>query len=173
MDAPDSFEAGTFSIGELSKLCGVNTETIRYYERIKMLPAPSRTAVGRRVYSAADLRTLTFVRRSRDLQFPLDMIRELLRLGAPESAPCREVQRIALSHLENVRSKINTLARLESLLAQTTARCSTAGPARCWKFSMVGPLPGWRKRSNRIEAFKKSAATSGPSHQKRKRSSVV
>jgi MerR family mercuric resistance operon transcriptional regulator len=126
MDAPDNFEAGTFSIGEFSKLSGVNTETIRYYERIKMLPAPPRTTAGYRVYSAADLRTLVFIRRSRELQFPLDRIRELLRLGAPGSAPCREVQKIAVSHLEDIRSKINTLARLESLLAQTTARCSVA-----------------------------------------------
>jgi len=92
----DSLEARTFSIGELSRRSGVNVETIRYYERIKLLPAPPRTTSGRRIYTTADLRALAFIRRSRELQFPLDVIRELLRLGASRSAACREVQKIAL-----------------------------------------------------------------------------
>jgi len=151
MDAPDSFEAGTFSIGEFSKLSGVNTETIRYYERIKMLPAPPRTTAGYRVYSAADLRTLTFIRRSRELQFPLDMIRKLLRLGALGSAPCREVQKIAVSHLEGIRSKINTLARLESLLAQTIARCSATVPCPVLEILDGRPICGKDKKiKNRL-----------------------
>ncbi len=58
--------AKTFAIGELSRLTGVNIETIRYYERIKMLPAPPRTASGRRVFSAMELRILVFIRRSRE-----------------------------------------------------------------------------------------------------------
>ena len=68
-------------IGELSKRSGVNIETIRYYERIKMLPAPQRTASGRRVYGTRELRMLAFVRRSRELGFSLNEIRALLRLG--------------------------------------------------------------------------------------------
>jgi MerR family mercuric resistance operon transcriptional regulator len=52
-------------IGELSRFSGVNIETIRYYERIRMLPAPPRTASGRRVYSATELRILAFIRRAR------------------------------------------------------------------------------------------------------------
>ena len=58
-------------IGKLSRLSGVNIETIRYYERIKMLPAPQRTASGRRVYGATELRMLAFIRRSRELGFSL------------------------------------------------------------------------------------------------------
>src|SRR5882762_3863803 len=68
-------------IGELSRLSGVNIETIRYYERVKMLPPPPRPASGRRVYGATHLRTFTFIRRSRELGFSLDEIRALLRLG--------------------------------------------------------------------------------------------
>src|SRR6516164_6610624 len=69
-------------IGELSRLSGVNIETIRYYERIKMVPPPQRTASGRRVYGATELRMLAFIRRSRELGFSLNEIRALLRLGA-------------------------------------------------------------------------------------------
>jgi DNA-binding transcriptional MerR regulator len=86
MRAITSLGAENISIGELSRHSGVNIETIRYYERIKMLPAPSRTASGRRVYGPAEKRTLAFIRRSRDLGFTLGEIRALLALGGPERA---------------------------------------------------------------------------------------
>ncbi len=116
--------AETFAIGELSRLTGVNIETIRYYERIKMLPAPPRTASGRRVYSAMELRILVFIRRSRELGFSPDQIRALLRLGAAGMASCSEVREIAAHHLEDIRSKLGDLKKLERLLANTVARCS-------------------------------------------------
>jgi len=116
--------AGNLPIGELSKRSGVNIETIRYYERIKMLPAPPRTASGRRVYGAHEARILSFVRRSRELGFSLDEIRALLRLGGPEKASCREVREIAVHHLDGIRAKISDLKKLERLLAKTVARCS-------------------------------------------------
>ncbi len=116
-------------IGELSKLTGVNIETIRYYERIKMLPLPPRTAGGRRVYEPTHLRILGFVRRSRELGFSLDEIRELIRLGGPEKASCREVREIAAHHLDDIRAKIVDLRKLELLLAETVAQCTgTAAP---------------------------------------------
>jgi MerR family mercuric resistance operon transcriptional regulator len=111
-------------IGQLSMLSGVNIETIRYYERIKMLPAPPRTASGRRVYGATDLRILAFIKRSRELGFSLDEIRALLRLGAPGTGSCGEVKKIAGHHLQDIRAKIADLAKLERLLAKTIARCS-------------------------------------------------
>jgi MerR family mercuric resistance operon transcriptional regulator len=119
-----SSRAENLPIGELSKRSDVNIETIRYYERIKLLPAPPRTASGRRVYGSTDLRILVFVRRSRELGFSLDEIRALLRLGGPEKASCREVREIATHHLEDIRSKLRDLKKLERLLATTVSRCS-------------------------------------------------
>ena len=116
--------AETFAIGELSRLTGVNIETIRYYERIQMLPSPPRTSSGRRVYSAMELRILVFIRRSRELGFSPDEIRTLLRLAAPGMASCSEVKEIATHHLEDIRSKLGDLKKLERLLANTVARCS-------------------------------------------------
>ena len=116
--------AETLAIGELSRLTGVNIETIRYYERIKMLPAPPRAANGRRVYGAMELRILVFIRRSRELGFSPGDIRALLRLGAPGMASCSEVKDIAGHHLEEIRSKLADLKKLERLLAKTVARCS-------------------------------------------------
>jgi MerR family mercuric resistance operon transcriptional regulator len=77
-----STSPGAPSIGELSRRTGVNIEIIRYYERIKMLPAPPRTTSGRRVYGSVETRTLTFIRRSRERGFSLDQIRALLALSA-------------------------------------------------------------------------------------------
>src|SRR5258705_45642 len=116
--------AESMPIGALSKRSGVNIETIRYYERVKMLAAPPRTASGRRIYGATDLRALVFIRRSRELGFSLDEIRALLRLGGPEKASCREVREIAAHHLTDIRSKLADLKKLERLLAETIARCS-------------------------------------------------
>jgi MerR family mercuric resistance operon transcriptional regulator len=119
-----SSRAENLPIGELSKQSGVNIETIRYYERIKMLAPPPRTASGRRVYDSIDLRILVFIRRARELGFSLDEIRALLRLGGPEKASCREVREIAAHHLEDIRAKLGDLKKLERLLAKTVARCS-------------------------------------------------
>jgi MerR family transcriptional regulator, mercuric resistance operon regulatory protein len=119
-----SSRAENLPIGELSKQSGVNIETIRYYERIKMLAPPPRTASGRRVYDSTNLRILVFVRRARELGFSLDEIRALLRLGGPEKASCREVREIAAHHLEDIRAKLGDLKKLERLLAKTVARCS-------------------------------------------------
>src|SRR5437879_13460473 len=102
--------AENISIGELSKHSGVNIETIRCYERIKMLPPPPRTASGRRVYGPAETRTLALIRRSRDLGFTLEEVRALLALGAPERAPCADVAKIASAHLASVRTKASACA---------------------------------------------------------------
>jgi MerR family mercuric resistance operon transcriptional regulator len=112
------------TIGELSKLTGVNIVTIRYYERIKMLPLPPRTAGGRRIYDALNVRILAFIRRSRELGFSLGEIRALIRLGGPERASCRQVREIAAHHLNDIRTKIADLRKLERLLAKTIAQCT-------------------------------------------------
>jgi MerR family mercuric resistance operon transcriptional regulator len=124
MPAITASRAEGLPIGRLSRLSDVNIETIRYYERIKMLPPPPRTPSGRRVYDATHLRMLAFIRRSRELGFSLDDIRALIRLGGPDKAPCREVREIATHHLEDIRAKLDDLQKLERLLARTVARCS-------------------------------------------------
>ena len=111
-------------IGELSRLTGVNIETIRYYEKIKMLQPPPRTEGGHRVYGVTETRTLAFIRRSRELGFSIDEIRALLDLGGPEKASCGEVRQIAAHHLADIRAKIADLVKLERLLAKTIAKCS-------------------------------------------------
>ena len=118
-------------IGELSRRTGVHIETIRYYERIKMLPAPARTASGRRCYGPAETRALTFVRRSRELGFSLHEIRALLALSAEGGqGTCAEVRELAADHLGEVRAKIADLKAMEIVLANAVQRCD------------AGELPG-------------------------------
>jgi len=113
-----------FPIGELSRQTGVHIETIRYYERIKMLPAPPRTDGGRRSYDRNHIGRLAFIRKARDMGFTLEEIRALLELGGPARASCAEVREIASQHLENVRAKLADLAKLETILAETVDQCS-------------------------------------------------
>jgi MerR family mercuric resistance operon transcriptional regulator len=123
--------AEELTIGGVSELTAVNIETIRYYERIKMLPAPPRTSGGRRVYDANHLRILAFIRRSRELGFSISEIRALIRLGGPGKVSCREVRDIASQHLNDIRDKIADLRKLERLLAKTVARCTATTAPDC------------------------------------------
>jgi MerR family mercuric resistance operon transcriptional regulator len=120
------------SIGELSRRTSVNIETIRYYERIKMLPAPPRTASGRRVYGQAETRSLAFIRRSRELGFTLDEIRALLALSAKNGREaCAEVRELAAGHLADVRAKIADLRAMARVLSDAVRRCDAGEEPGC------------------------------------------
>lgn len=129
----------TFTIGELSRQSGVNIETIRYYERIGMLPAPPRTRGGRRVYGAVQVQTLAFVRRGRELGFTLGEIRALLDLGGPAEARCGDVRAIAAKHLDDIRARIADLEKLEGLLARTIDRCEGGKAPSCPVLGILAP----------------------------------
>ena len=119
-------------IGELSRRSGVNIETIRYYERIKVLPAPPRATNGRRVYGQAETRTLAFIRRSRELGFTLDEIRTLLILSAENGqGACAEVSELATGHLAEVRAKIDDLKVMERVLVDAVRSCGAGGAPGC------------------------------------------
>lgn len=112
------------SIGALSKHSGVNIETIRYYEKIGVMPAPDRGASGYRVYCADHLKRLSFVRRSRQLGFSLDEIRDLLRLVDGHGYTCGQVRELTLDHMAEIRRKIKDLKRLERVMAEMAGQCS-------------------------------------------------
>lgn len=112
------------AIGELSRQTGCNVETVRYYERIGLLPKPSRRGTYRR-YEAADVGRLAFIRRARELGFKLDEIRALLDLAAGCGDSCAEIRVIAATHLSDVRSKIADLQAMERALAHAVQECDT------------------------------------------------
>jgi MerR family mercuric resistance operon transcriptional regulator len=131
MGAITASRAEGLAIGKLSELSGVNIETIRYYEKIGILPRPSRAKNGRRVYGPGAVRLVAFVRRSRELGFPLDEVRSLLRLGAPEKASCGEVREIGIRHLNVIRAKLADLKEFEALLTAAVTRCSGSSSTDC------------------------------------------
>jgi MerR family mercuric resistance operon transcriptional regulator len=120
-------KADGFSIGELSRRTGVHVETIRYYEKARLLPRPPRTQGGHRAYGQDGLRVLAFIKRSRELGFGLDDIRALLSLRTSDSC-CSNAKAIATRHLQDVRTKMRDLAALENILAGTIAQCSDEVP---------------------------------------------
>ena len=117
-------------IGAASTMSGVNIETIRYYEREGIVPRTARTVAGHRVYGDADIARLRFVKRCRDLGFPIPDIRTLLDLSAGSDAPCADVKALGERHLHGVRRKLAELGRLELALAELVERCD-AGRTDC------------------------------------------
>jgi MerR family transcriptional regulator, mercuric resistance operon regulatory protein len=119
------------SIGELSRQSDCTIETIRYYERIGLLPKPRRESGRFRRYGAEDIRRLRFIRRARQLGFSLKDVRQLLRLApGPREAVCAEARQIAAAHVAEVRAKIADLRVLERILAGAICACHAAqGPA--------------------------------------------
>lgn len=113
-----------WSIGELAKETGVKVVTVRYYEKAGILPPPSRTSGNYRVYTEQHLVTLRFIRRSRDLGFSLDQVKDLLRLSSEDVPSCKEVCRIAQHHVEEIEAKIADLKRLASELRRINSSCT-------------------------------------------------
>ncbi len=123
--------AAPLSRGELARRAGCNIETIRFYEKIGLLPQPMRSPGGHRRYRPADQRRLRFILRARQLGFSIDEIRGLLALADGGSGTCAEVRALTLDHLESVRRKIADLARLEQTLARIAAECTGEEVPEC------------------------------------------
>ncbi|MDE8653809.1 MerR family transcriptional regulator [Novosphingobium album (ex Liu et al. 2023)] len=127
------------TIGDLGKATGTKVETIRYYERIGLLPQPSRTAGNYRAYGEAELGRLSFVRRARDLGFSLDQVRALLKLSDDRSQDCARVDRIASEHLREVDRKLADLSALRRELKAVIDSCNGGTVADCRVIEALGP----------------------------------
>ena len=115
--------AGTLPIGALSAATGVNIETIRYYEKIGLMPVPPRTEGRQRIYDGSHLKRLTFIRRGRELGFSLDQLRELLGLVRGHDLTCAGVKSMTEGHVADIRRKVKDLKKLERLLTNLAAQC--------------------------------------------------
>lgn len=126
-----TLDAPHLAIGELSARTAVNIETIRYYEREGLLPAPSRGANGRRVYRASDVERLQFLRRCRELGFSLADVRNLMSLAANGSTTCADVKSVVSKHRADVRGKLLDLQRLDRALAAMEQSCPGSESTDC------------------------------------------
>jgi MerR family mercuric resistance operon transcriptional regulator len=118
-------------IGALSKRTGCNIETIRWYEKVGLLPAPARTEGRHRMYGTVHLQRLSFIRRARELGFTLDEVRALLRLADRHDGSCAQARDLAVSHLADVQAKIADLKLMERVLKGMIASCADGTLPEC------------------------------------------
>ena len=110
-------------IGQLSEATGVDVETIRYYEKSGLLPAPARLANGYRAYGQAHLERLAFVRHCRALDIPLADIKRLLSFVGEPSEDCGDIDELIGNQLVRVRARLKSLRALERQLVALRAQC--------------------------------------------------
>jgi Cu(I)-responsive transcriptional regulator len=127
------------TIGTLGKLTGVNIETIRYYERIGLLPEPARTSGNYRVYGDRHVRPLVFIRKVRDLGFPIETVRALLALADQPDRPCGEVDDLVVAQLHEVERKIADLQRLRDELDHLAHQCRGGRVSECRIIEALSP----------------------------------
>ncbi|MEJ0002935.1 MAG: helix-turn-helix domain-containing protein [Pararobbsia sp.] len=133
-----------YSIGTLSRMSGVNVETIRYYERVELLHAPVRAGNGYRTYDDATAERLAFIRRGRELGFALDEIRTLLDLSEHPDHPCVDADSMVRQHLEDVEGKIRDLRRMQKALREL-GHCVGETAAHCRLVQTLGQPPARAK----------------------------
>ena len=127
------------NIGELARATDSKPETIRYYERIGLLPVPPRTGGNYRDYSAAHVSRLAFARRARDLGFSIEQVRALLDLADHKEQSCEAVDAIAREHLVQVKRKLADLAALRRELESLIGQCRHGTIAECRILEALAP----------------------------------
>lgn len=119
-----------FTIGRLAAAAEVNIETVRYYQRIRLMPVPKKAAGGIRRYGDAELSRLRFIKTAQGLGFTLDEIADLVKLD--DGTHCKEAHDIAAQKLGTVRARLRDLKSIERSLARLVRQCEThRGAIRC------------------------------------------
>ena len=118
-------------IGELAKATETNVETVRYYEKIGLLPKAARTSANYRSYGGDHLARLSFIRRARNLGFTLEAVRELLALSDDKQQSCEAIDAASRAHLAEVDQKIRDLRALRSELSRIILSCQHGTVADC------------------------------------------
>ena len=121
-------EPAELTIGRLAKAAHVGIETIRYYQRLKLLPTPEPVHNAFRHYPIETIERIRFIKRAQDLGFTLDDIAALLQLN--DGTDRRRIRQLANMRLDNIRTKIADLTRMETILAELVHECEHAGHAR-------------------------------------------
>ena len=112
------------TIGQLARRARVNRETVRYYERRRLLQRPSRSIAGYRVFPDAAIKRLRFIRRAKMLGFSLEEIKELLALRVGSIDTCDRVQERNLIKIADIDRKIEALRQIRTSLNSLVTACS-------------------------------------------------
>ena len=124
-------EAGFHNIGEASAATGVSAKMIREYERRGMIPAAQRTFAGYRLYNDADLHRLRFIKRARNLGFPMQQIEVLLNLWNDRGRSSADVKALALRHAEDLRVRVAEMQAMQQTLEELARKCHGDGRPEC------------------------------------------
>jgi MerR family transcriptional regulator, copper efflux regulator len=119
------------NIGEAASASGVSAKTIRYYEAAGLIATANRSAGGYRVYTQADLFTLRFIKRARDLGFSIERIRRLLDLWQDKSRASADVKRLALDHIAEIRAKIAAMTSMRDTVQELADACDGDDRPEC------------------------------------------
>ena len=111
------------NIGQAAKASGVSAKMIRYYESTGLIRQPDRSEAGYRHFSDADVHTLRFVRRARDLGFTVEQIAELLALWQDRSRKSGDVKKVAMRHVVALKRKIEELEGMAATLSKLASCC--------------------------------------------------
>jgi Cu(I)-responsive transcriptional regulator len=165
-----SQEQNMVNIGQAAAFSGVSAKMIRYYEQIGLIPQAERSAAGYRTYSTQDAHSLRFIRRARDLGFPVEQIAELLTLWNDRGRASADVKAVALAHVAGLRTRIAELEAMAQTLEHLAEHChgndrpdcpiiadlaeqtdaaaavpDTVAPHRAPRFGTDGPLASRRR----------------------------
>lgn len=141
VELAEAKERGYYSIGRAAELSGVTPKMVRHYESLELIPKAARTAGDYRVYTAADIHTLRFIRRARDLGFSMEEISSLLSLWRNQRRASKEVKRLASKHIAELDSKIEELKSMRSALSDLVAHCRGDSRPECPILDDLGRLP--------------------------------
>jgi Cu(I)-responsive transcriptional regulator len=119
------------NIGEAAKASGVSAKMVRHYESVGLFPEARRTDAGYRQYGDMEVNTLRFIRRSRDLGFSIEQIRELLALWQNRRRPSRQVKALAEAHIQELDQKLRELDAMKSTLQHLAHCCSGDDRPEC------------------------------------------
>ena len=136
-------------VGRLAKLSGVRPDTIRFYERIGLLPKPQRLASGYRIYDDAALKQVRFIRKAQSLGFSLDEIQRIMNLRGHGKETCRSVVAMAEATLSDTQAKLKELQRFRDALAHHLAlwKQNSKSKARAEFCRLIESTPLASKRS--------------------------
>src|SRR5215471_19470767 len=113
-------------IGELAEACGVTADTVRYYERLKLLPRASRTQGGYRTYSEADIERLRFIKQAQAVGLSLDEIRALMFEGKGGLEQCRHVRDLLAAKLKELDARLAEMRAFRQTLTSYLSECEQA-----------------------------------------------
>lgn len=122
----------TMTVGELAKRAGINLETVRYYEKEKLLPVPERTSGGHRIYTAEDVERLRYIQSAKSVGFTLRETRTLMRLReADPGDSCDDVMELARRKLSEIETKLAEMHSIRELLAGFINSCPEKDLGHC------------------------------------------